>query len=252
MIAITHAVSPNIGQCELTHRRREPIDVDRAQRQHWAYCEALRRHGCRVIELRINETLPDSVFVEDTAVVLDEMAIICRPGAPSRRKETSAVAEVLGRFRSLFHIRPPGTLEGGDVLRIGKTLYVGRSSRTNDSGIRQLESLVEPYGYTVQEVQVRGCLHLKTAVTALDENTVVAYPPWIDMGPFSRFRIVAVSHGEADAANTLRLEDTIIVARGFPETEQKIREAGYRVETVDISELRKAEAGLTCSSLIFH
>lgn len=250
MIAITHSVSPNIHQCELTHRVREALDLDRARRQHAAYQDVLRRHGFSVEELTVNEHLPDSVFVEDTAVVLDEIAVLCRPGAPSRREEVAGIRPALARHRPLAAIQAPGTLDGGDVLRVGKTLFVGLSSRTNRDGMEQLRAILAPHGYRVKPVQVHGCLHLKTAVTAADDHTLVAYPPWIDMEPFGGFRVLEVPEEEAEAANILRLHGSVLVAQGFARTERMLRQAGFSVETVDISELRKAEAGLTCSSLL--
>ncbi|SHF74744.1 dimethylargininase [Desulfacinum infernum DSM 9756] len=250
MIAVTHGVSPHIHRCELTHRPREPLDLDLARRQHAAYQDALRRHGFTVVELTVNLDLPDSVFVEDTAVVLDEIAVLCRPGAPSRRKEVPGIRPVLERYRPVAEIRAAGTLDGGDVLRVGKTLFVGLSSRTNLDGLEQLRALLTPYGYQVKAVSVHGCLHLKTAVTAADEDTLVAYPEWIDMEPFHGFRVLEVPKEEAEAANVLRLNRSVLVAEGFPRTEKMLRDAGFSVETVDISELRKAEAGLTCSSLL--
>jgi len=250
MIAVTHVVSPNIHRCELTHRPREPLDLDLARRQHAAYQDALRRHGFTVLELTVNEHLPDSVFVEDTALILDEVAVLCRPGAASRREELAGIRPVLERFRPVVEIRAPGTLDGGDVLRVGKTLFVGLSSRTNKDGLEQLRALLAPYGYLVKAVSVHGCLHLKTAVTAVDDHTLVAYPEWIDMEPFGGFRVLEVPKEEAEAANVLHLNPSVLMAEGFPRTKRMLREAGFAVETVDISELRKAEAGLTCSSLL--
>ncbi|HEX4347885.1 MAG TPA: N(G),N(G)-dimethylarginine dimethylaminohydrolase [Vicinamibacterales bacterium] len=251
LIAITRAVSDALSNCELTHLSRVPIDVARAREQHEAYEAALAELGCRVMQLSSADNTPDSVFIEDTAVVLDELAVICRPGAASRRSEVDVVSGMLWPFRRTFAIEAPGTIDGGDVLVAGRTIFVGRSSRTNDAGIAQLEALCAPAGYIVQPVGVRGCLHLKSAATAISERELLVNPEWIDTMPLRRYDIVEVAKGEDGAANVARVGDRLLAAAAFPRTNARIEERGHQVMTVDVSELAKAEGAVTCCSLIF-
>ena len=171
MLALIREVSPLLGQCELTHLRRERIDAARAARQHRDYSQALQALGCTLEWLPPLPEYPDSVFVEDTAVVLDQIAVVTRPGASSRRGETPSVTAALERHREVAHIIDPGSLDGGDVLHVGRTLYVGTSARSNAQGIAQLERLLQPHGYRVQATPLQGCLHLKSAVTFIPRTT---------------------------------------------------------------------------------
>jgi dimethylargininase len=174
-VALLRGVPPTLERCELSFREREPIDLARARAQHAAYADLLRELGYAVVELAADPAFPDCCFVEDVAVVLDELALLTRPGAESRRGEVAAVAEALARYRPLATTEDPATLEGGDVLRVGRTLYVGRSARTNAAGIARLAAVAEPHGYRVVPVPVSGCLHLKSAVTALDSGRLPAH-----------------------------------------------------------------------------
>jgi dimethylargininase len=252
LTAITRALSPAIHECELEYFERRPIDFARAEEQHRAYERCLTELGARVVSLPAEPDLPDSVFVEDPALVLDEVAVITRMGAESRRAEGESLAAALAQFRPLVRLTDPATLEGGDVMRVGRTLYVGASARTNAAGIEQLGRELAAYGYTVVAVKVHGCLHLKSACTYLGDDTILANQAWIDMGPLRGFRIVDVAHGEPGAGNTLTVNGTVLVPSAFPETAAILEGRGYRVQTLDISELMKAEAALTCSSLIFE
>src|SRR5689334_4280284 len=162
-IALTRDISPALAACELTHLPRQPIDIDLARAQHREYEAALAGAGCRVERLPADAALPDCVFIEDAAIAVDELAIITRPGAESRRPETAAVAEALARYRRVVHIEAPATIDGGDVLVIGRRVFVGTSSRTNDAAVSQLRIHLQPCGYSVCAVQVQGCLHLKSA-----------------------------------------------------------------------------------------
>ncbi|HZS03798.1 MAG TPA: dimethylargininase [Blastocatellia bacterium] len=251
LVAITREVSPALAACELTHLAREPIDVSVARAQHWQYEQYLVALGCIVHQLRAEPELPDSVFVEDTAVVLDELAIITRPGAVSRRVETETIAEALEPYRRLFHIAPPGTIDGGDVLRIGRKLFVGLSDRTSHAGLEQLSVLLEPFGYTVQGVRVSGCLHLKSAVTQVAASTLLINPHWTDAGAFGDLKLIEVDESEPFAANALLIEDTVIYPTGFPATRRRLEDHGISVMAVDATELGRAEGGVTCCSLVF-
>jgi dimethylargininase len=251
LLALTRAVPPSIVRCELTHIARVPIDVERASAQHGAYETALTRLGCTVRRLPDEPDLPDSVFVEDTAVVLDELAVVTRPGAASRRGETASVAAALRPYRPLECIRAPGTLDGGDVLRLGRSIYVGMSGRTNRDGARQLDELLAPHGYRVAGIEVRGCLHLKSAVTAVADDVILVNPRWVDADTFAASRRVEVHPDEPFAANVLRVGATLVTTASAPRTRERLESAGLIVESVDVSELAKAEAGVTCCSLIF-
>ncbi|MGB9428319.1 MAG: arginine deiminase family protein [Gammaproteobacteria bacterium] len=251
LVTITREISPRIVECELTHLTREPIDVRRANVQHHQYEKLLEELGCKLIRLPAEPELPDSVFVEDTAVVLDELAVITRPGAKSRRAETASIAAALKRYRKLFYIEPPGTLDGGDVLRVGKTLYVGLSKRSNREGIEQLQRVLLPFGYVVNAVKLRDCLHLKSAVTQVAGNTLLINRSWTDAPVFQDFKLIDAAPSEPFAANALLIADTVIYPEAFPRTLERLKMQGIRVRTVDGSELAKAEGGVTCCSLVF-
>lgn len=248
LTAITRAVSPAISECELTFLDRSAIDYGRAAAQHRAYEECLRELGLHVISLPALPDLPDSVFVEDPAVVLDEIAVIARPGAASRQPEADRIAEALKPFRPLARIEAPGTLEGGDVILAGKDLYVGLSQRTNESGIAQLAAIVEPHGYSVKAVEVRGCLHLKSGACYLGHGAILANREWVDAAAFTGYRIIDVA--EDWAADVLAIGDVILMPAGFPKTAARLESEGFTVRMIDVSELQKAEAGVTCMSLI--
>lgn len=250
MIAITREVSRSLARCELSFVERAPIDFALACKQHRRYRDALAALGCDVAGLPADDDHPDAVFVEDVAVVVDEVAVMTRPGAPSRRGEGAAVAAALAKHRPLRTIEAPGTLDGGDVLRIGRRVFVGESARSNADGIAQLRTILAAYGYIVEGVAVQGCLHLKSAVTALDDETVLLQPAWIDRAAFAAYRIVEIDPAELHAANALRVGESVISPACFPRTHARIRGAGVGVVAVDVSELQKAEGAVTCCSLL--
>jgi dimethylargininase len=245
-------VPASLLHCELTHLERQPIDLDRAEAQHAAYVGLLRSLGLEVVELPPDAAFPDCCFVEDVAVVLDEVALLAMPGAPSRRGESEAVAEALGRFRALERTVLPATLEGGDVLRVGRTLFVGRSARTNAAGVARLGEVAGARGYRVVPVDVSACLHLKSAVTALDDHRILASPRWIDLSAFQGLEIVPVADDEPGAANVLRVREAVVAHPGFPRTLERVAALGYDVRPLDVSEFLKAEAALTCKSLLLR
>ena len=251
LIAITREVSPAIGNCELTHLERRTIDVQLAQAQHHQYEECLAALGCEVHRLPVEPDLPDSVFVEDVAIVVDELAIITRPGADSRKPETISIARALKSYRKLFYIEAPGTVDGGDVLRVGKKIFVGLSSRSNLSAIEQMQDVLQPYGYTVKGVQVNGCLHLKSAVTQVTVDTLLINPNWVDTRPFRDWNLIEVDALEPYASNALLIGETVVYPASFPRTRRRLEAHGISVMTVDVSELAKAEGAVTCCSLVF-
>ena len=251
-IAITRDVSPSLGGCELSFVPRTEIDVARAAAQHESYRDALESLGCRVIALPAQPNLPDAVFVEDVALVFDEVAVMTRPGAESRRAEGASVATVLAAFRPLMSIEAPGTLDGGDVLRIGRNVYVGEAARSNADGIAQLRAMLAQFRYSVRAVPTHDCLHLKSAVTQVAEDTLLVNPAWVDAGMFADYRLIEVDPGEEHAANALRIGNGVLYPSCFPRTQQRLEAAGIAVTTVDVSELQKAEGATTCCSLVFR
>ncbi len=249
-IAITRPVSPSIGRCELTHVAREEIDVNVAAEQHRQYESCLADLGCEIQRLPLEPELPDSVFVEDTALVLDELAIITRPGAESRRPETVTVAKALEAYRKLCRIEPPGILDGGDVLRIGKKIYVGLSGRSNEAAVEQLRGFVQDFGYTVQAVEMEGCLHLKSAVAQVGTNTLLINRAWVDASIFEGMELVDVAPAEPMGVNALLIGETVVYPMAYAETRKRLEDRGIKVRAVDVSELAKAEGSVTCCSLI--
>lgn len=252
IIALTREPARDMSACELTHIERQPFDAERAAEQHRAYRNALEACGARVVTLPAIDDMPDSVFVEDTAIVLEELAVLTSPGVESRRGEVRAIEPDIARLRPVRTIPYPATIEGGDVLRVGRKIFVGLSPRTNLEGINALRAFVSPHGYEVSAVALRGCLHLKSGCTAIDEGTILANPEWIEAEAFSDFEVVAVHAAEPWAANTLRVGSSVIVGAAFPRTAEMLRRRGYDARVVDVSEFAKAEGGLTCMSLLFN
>jgi dimethylargininase len=250
LVAITRPVPRRIDRCELTHLARAPIDFDRAVAQHDAYEAALVRMGCRIERLPDTPELPDSVFVEDTAVVLDDLAVVTRPGAESRRAEVDTVAPLLRQWRQLARISAPGTLDGGDVLVTPERIFVGLSSRTNQEGATQLAAFAEPHGFATTCLRVTGCLHLKSAVTLAATDTLLLNPEWIDPAAFPDFHVLSIDPAEPFAANVLRIGDRVLCASEHPRTRARLEAAGIRTSTVEADELAKAEGGLTCGCLL--
>ena len=251
-IAITRAVSRAMERCELTHLERRAIDLDLARTQHAAYEQALRDAGCEVRQLPEQPELADSVFVEDTAVVLDEVAVLTRPGAASRRGEIDTIAAALAPSRELRRIEAPATLDGGDVLPLDRVIHVGASSRSNADGIEQLCQLVAPFGYRVEAVPLRGCLHLKSAVTRVAPDLLLVNSDWVDARHFPGFRTLAVDPAEPFAANSILIGNTLLYSASFPRTADRLRQTGIDVRLVDMSETEKAEGAMTCCSVIFE
>lgn len=251
-IAITRGVSPDIGQCELTHLDREPIDLQVAVEQHRQYENCLAELGCSLVRLPAEPEYPDSVFVEDAAVVFDELAIITRPGALSRRGETVSIAAALEPYRRLVSIEDPGTVDGGDVMVLGRSVFVGMSERTNRSGVDQMASALEPLGYRVTGVALSGCLHLKSAVCPVGPDTLLLNREWVDPGNFGGARLIDVDPTEPGAACSLLIGDRVVFPAEFTATRASLEAEGVSTVPVPMSEMAKAEAGVTCCSLVFN
>jgi dimethylargininase len=250
-VALTRGVSPAIARCELTFLERAPIDYARAVAQHGVYVRLLEDLGRRVLQLEADAELPDCCFVEDIAIVLDEVAVLTRPGAPSRRGETAAVAAALEAYRPIVRLEEPARIDGGDVLVLKRRLFVGLSNRTDAAGHQALAEALRPFDYEVVPVRMEGCLHLKTAVTAAAADILVANPEWVDLAPFRGLETIAVDPAEPEAANVLSVGNIVVASAGFPRTAERLRARGLDVRTVDVSEFQKAEGGVTCKSLVF-
>lgn len=252
LIAITRKVSSALANCELSYLPRQPIDLEKARAQHKAYEDLLDRLGARVFSLPEEPDLPDAMFVEDPAIVFDEVAVICPLGTETRRKEAPSLAAALEPYRKLAYVKLPGTLEGGDVLRVGKRVFAGVTKRSNPEGIRQLAVIVAKFGYELTAVPVSGCLHLKSAVTFLGRKTLLANRAWFEAMRFAGFEWIDVDPSEAHAGNALTVGETVVFPASFPKTRERIEARGFKVVSLDISELQKAESALTCSSLLFE
>ena len=251
-IALTRPVSASIARCELTYLDRQPIDLDRARQQHAAYESLLSSLGWRIERLPTLDDQPDAVFVEDAAIALDDLAVVPPMGAASRLAESKTVEAALARFMPVTHLTPPATLDGGDVMRVGRRLFVGISRRTNATAVDQLAQLLDPYDYAVIPVSVHGALHLKSACSALGSNTLLANAEWLDMAPFAGMEIVAVEASEAWGASVLNADGHIVIPTGFPQTARCSADRGLDVHVIDLSELRKAEGGPTCLSILIE
>lgn len=251
-VAVVRPPTDALTACELTHLGRSPIDIGRALDQHARYVAALEDAGARVVALDPEPDLPDAVFVEDVAVVTDRVAVITNPGAASRRPERDAVREALRGYRPIVEITPPATLDGGDVMIVERDVFVGRSSRTNAAGIAQLAEALAPEGLVVRPVDVRGCLHLKSACTCVGGRSVLLNPGWVDAGALPHCMPIEVDPGEPRAANTFRVGEVLFMAAGFPRTQTRLTDAGHALRVLDLSELQKAEAGGSCMSIVFR
>lgn len=249
-VALTRAVSASLAKCELTYLDRQPIDLARARAQHAAYEQVLRDIGFEVERLPTLDDQPDAVFVEDAAIALDEVAIVAPMGAASRAGESRSVADALARRLPVEYLRPPATLDGGDVLRVDRRLFVGCSRRTNGEAINQLSRALMPYGYQVIPVVVTGALHLKSACSSIGENTLLANPEWLDLRPFAGMHVLSVDGSEAWGASVLSVDDHVVMPTGFPRTRRMIADRKREVHEVDLTELRKAEGGPTCLSIL--
>jgi len=252
MIALTRRPAFALVNCEVGYTPHQEINLHLAFHQHEAYCRTLRQMGVAVEVLPPEEMYPDSVFIEDNAIILDELAVVTSMGIPSRQGEPALLFPVLARHRRLVTIAPPATIEGGDVLRMGKRLYVGVSTRTNRAGVEALRAIAEPLGYGVTPIGIRECLHLKTACTSLDDKTLLVNPAWLDSDALGPFRLLHVPAEEPFGANVLRLPGGVLVQTSSPLTCDVIESQGFATTCVDLGEFAKADAGLTCLSLLIE
>jgi dimethylargininase len=252
LVALTHVPSPNMQQYERTYVGDQTIDYELALRQHAGYQDALRRCGAEVVTLDVNRAMADCVFIEDTAIVLDELAVMMSPGAESRRGEPSGIEPELWHYREIERVSLPATIDGGDVVRAGRALYVGASPRTNAAGIDALRDIVSKYGYSVTAVPVQKCLHLKSACSALPDGRFLVNADWIDVSPLPSSMLMHVPSDEPWAGDVLVAGETIIYSDAFPQAGELLRGAGFATMPVSVSEFAKAEGGVTCLSLVFR
>jgi dimethylargininase len=250
VIALTRLPSETLPQCELSFLYRDPINVERARRQHATYRYALRDAGARVVVLPALDELPDAVFVEDTTVVVDELAIVATMGAESRRPESAPMAAALARYRKVHRLRGPATLDGGDVLRVDRTIFVGLTPRTNAHAVDQMAALLTPLGYRVVGVPVTACLHFKSACSRVAPRTVLVNQEWVSPDVFDGFDVLTVDPAEPEGANALAVGERVLVPASAPRTLARLRAEGLGATAVDVSELQKAEAGVTCMSVL--
>ncbi len=243
LTAITREISPDINYCELSFQTRQPIDVAKAAAQHKAYEACLAELGAKVVSLPAETGLPDAVFVEDPAVVLDEIAIVTNMGAPSRRPEAKSIAKALAPYRPVKLIGKPGTLEGGDVMRIGKTLFVGLSERTDRNGVEQLARLLKRYDYRVEPIEIRGCLHLKSACSYIGRATILVNRSRLDARSLAGFELLDVPDDEPMAANALLLSNTVVMPSSFPKTRPCSKNADSRCARLTCRNCRKPKPG---------
>lgn len=247
-VALVRLPAANLAEGQVTHIARSVIDAEKADEQWDGYVAALIENGWDTVEVPVAPEAPDSVFVEDTVVVFGHTAVVTSPGHESRRSEIAGVEDTVRELGlRVARIELPGTLDGGDVLKVGSTVYVGRGDRTNAEGIRQLRTIVTPLGYTIVAVPVTKVLHLKSGVTALPDGTVIGYPPLVD-NPELFDRFLAVPE-ESGVAVVVMDDSTVLMADSAPKSAELIADLGYRVVTVDISEFEKLEGCVTCLSV---
>ncbi|MEE8468445.1 MAG: arginine deiminase-related protein [Planctomycetota bacterium] len=252
LTALVRRPGADLSACELTHLEREPVDALRAAQQHAAYVTALRELGVQVTELEPLDGHPDALFVEDCALVLDEIAVLCRPGVASRRGEVASLEPHLALHRELVHIEEPGTLEGGDLVVIEGVVHVGWSGRTNHAGLKMLAHLLLEHGYLVKAAEVHGCLHLKSALSHLGDGRVLANRHWANLERVRASEVLEVDPSEPFGANVLKVGEILLCSASYPRTNQRLSAAGYELRVLELDELHKMEAAVTCPSLVFR
>jgi len=247
--AVVRPVPDSYSRCVRTNV--EKIDVDLAKKQHEQYCNALKKLGLKLTWIKSDNSLPDSCFVEDTAVVIEEKAVICNMKLKSRAKEVVEVAKVLEKLKETYHIKPPATIDGGDLLKIEDKVFVGITARTNLHAIHQLEKILENTALKIVPVKVHNVLHLKSACTYLGSNCVVLSKGHFNTNILRGYEKIVVAKGEEYAADCLAVNGTILMAKGYPKTKQLLEKKGFPVKELEMSEFRKGDGALTCLSILF-
>jgi len=246
--AIVRPVPDSYDRCVRTGK--EKIHVALAKAQHGQYCEVLQRLGLKLIWVEGDNSLPDSCFVEDTAVILGEKAVVCNMKVKSRAKEVAEVARVLEKTKDIYYIKPPAMIDGGDVLKIEDRIFVGLTGRTNTHAVHQLKEIVVEDGLEVVPVKVRNMLHLKSVCTYLGQNHVILAEGCFDTDILKGYSRVVVPRGEEYAADCLAVNGAVLVAKGYSKTRKLIEREGFAVKELDVSEFRKGNGALTCLSIL--
>lgn len=249
--AIVRNVPNSYQQCVTSFHDTPLINVDIAKQQHQQYCKTLSQLGLKLIRIDADDALPDCCFTEDPAIVFGDLAIITYPGTPTRVAETVEMEKTLLQLKKIYHITPPATLEGGDVLKIGKNIFIGNSKRTNEEGIKQVAAIIEPKGYKVTPVKIWNTLHLKSVCTYLGNNCIILSEGYLDDEIFYAFDKIIVPKEEGYCANILEINGKVLIPKGFPKTKSLIEYKGFSVIELEMSEIEKAEGALTCLSIIF-
>lgn len=249
--AIVRGVPSTYDKCIKSPEIESTVNVELAKQQHLQYCETLRQVGLTLIPIDADDRYPDCCFVEDPAFVIGDKAIISNMGAKSRIGEEKEVENTLSKFKKVYKIDPPGTIEGGDVLRINEKIYIGLSKRTNRFAIHQVNNVVSEYGYQVIPVKIEYMLHLKSACTYLGNNSIVMSPGHFDEDIFSEYNKIVIPKIEAHGANCLCVNGKVLVQKGCPQTVELIENEGFETVQIDLSEFRKGGGSLSCLSIIF-
>lgn len=249
--AIIRGVPNTYEKCITSRTFENKIHAELAREQHMQYCEILEQLGLTLIIIQPDDRFPDCCFVEDPAIVIGEIAILSRMGAKSRIGEEIQVGNTLSKYKEVHQIKPPGTIDGGDVLRIDEKVYIGLSERTNHFAIQQVHTIISDYGYRVIPVKIRNILHLKSACTYIGNNYIVMFPGHFDDRIFSEYDKIIIGEREAHSANCLSVNGKVLVQKGYPHTKSLIENEGFETVEIEISEFRKGGGSLTCLSIIF-
>ena len=247
--ALVRPVPDSYDRC--VRSNREEISVALAKKQHARYCDALKQLGLNLIVVDEDKTLPDSCFVEDTAAIFGEKAVVCNMKTESRAKETLEVAKILSRLKDTYYIKPPATVDGGDILKAEDTVFVGLTARTNLHAVKQLEGILTKSDFRVVPVRVHDVLHLKSACTYLGDNCILVAEGFFETDLLNDFGRIVVPKGEGYAADCLAVNGMVLVAKGYPKTRKLIERAGFSTREMDVSEFRKGDGALTCLSILF-
>lgn len=249
--AIIRGVPYTYDKCIKSHKVENKINVELAKEQHRRYCEILEQLGLILIVIEPDDRFPDCCFVEDPAIVIGDIAIISRMAAKSRTGEEIEVRNTLSRYKKVYEINPPGTIDGGDILRINEKIYVGVSQRTNQFAVQQVRTFLSDYDYQVIPVRIKHILHLKSACTYIGNNYIVMFPGHFDDRIFSEYDKIIVRKSEAYSANCLSVNGKVLVQKGYPNTKKLIENEGFETVEIEMSEFRKGGGSLTCLSIIF-
>ena len=249
--AIVRGIPNTFQDCVTISHNTPKINVELARQQHETYCTTLEQLGLKLIRIEADDALPDCCFTEDIAIVFNDLAIITSPGTPSRVAETVEMEKIVAPLKKIYHLSPPATLDGGDVLKIDKKIFIGNSLRTNEEAIKQVAAIINPKGYEVIGVKIWNTLHLKSVCTYLGNGCIILAEGYLDDKIFSQYDKIILPKEEAYCANCLVVNGKVLISKGFPKTKSLIEAKEFSVIEMEISETKKADGALTCSSIIF-